>query len=207
MHRMHVTRWTFGLACVALLAAGCATTTTEMPPQAAAGLAEIRSGLINGKGAIERTTSAARDMIDRPRPDAGGQINAFSSALAKLNDDAQKTRAAGASAQAQATEYFATWDQKLKELSGQMAEAGQQRRQESMASFAALQESVASLRGDFTPFMSDLQSAEKYLRTDATASGVKAATPTLRTALGREPNVLKKIDAVIVQIDVLRGGK
>jgi len=41
-----------------------------------------------------------------------------------LNDDAQKTRAAGASAQAQATEYFATWDQKLKEFSGQMAEAG-----------------------------------------------------------------------------------
>jgi hypothetical protein len=178
-----------------------------MPPQAAAGLLEVRSALIDNKAQIQKTTAAGRDMIDRPRQDVGGQIGAFSMALGKLDGDVRGTREAGASAQARATDYFAAWDEKLKTLSGQVAEAGQQRRQEAMASFGKLQESVTSLRNEFGPFMSNLQGTDTLLKADPTAAGVKAATPTLRKALDQEGSVLRKIDDVIAQIDVLRGGK
>jgi hypothetical protein len=197
----------FVLGCLALLATGCATATTDLPPQAVSGLVELRNALIDAKGQVQKTTSAARDMVDQPRQDVGAQINAFSGALAKLNSDALQTRQLAAGAQARAEDYFTQWDAQLKTLSGQLAEAGQQRRQESAASFAKLQERVGALRTQFAPFMTDLQATDRFLKADPTMSGVKAATPTLRKALNQEAGILKSADEVIAQIDVVRGGK
>jgi hypothetical protein len=203
----HRERFVLVLGCLALLATGCATATTDLPPQAVSGLVELRSALIDAKGQVQKTTSAARDMVDRPRQDVGAQINAFSGALAKLNGDALQTRQLAAGAQARTEDYFTQWDAQLKTLSGQLAEAGQQRRQESAASFAKLQERVGALRTQFAPFMTDLQATDRFLKADPTASGVKAATPTLRKALNQEAGILKSADEVIAQIDVVRGGK
>jgi hypothetical protein len=55
--------------------------------------------------------------------------------------------------------------------------------------------------------MTDLQATDRFLKTDPTPSGVKAATPTLRKALDQEAGILKGADDVIAQIDLLRGGK
>jgi hypothetical protein len=192
---------------IVLLVAACATDKAELPPQAVTGLTELRTDLINNKAQIAKTAGAARDMLDHPRQDVTGQMTALRSALAKLSADTQQTRVTGAAAQSTATDYFATWDQKLKTLSGQMAEAGQQRRKESMDSWAKLQELASALRGQYNPFMADLQSADQYLKTDPTASGVKAASPTLRSALAREADIKNMIDALVKQIDVVRAGK
>ena len=105
------------------------------------------------------------------------------------------------------TDYFSTWDKQLQGISGTMGEAGRKRREESMASFAQLQTRAADLRTQVAPFMTDLKGAAGYLQTDPTASGVKAATPTLRGALAREPEVVKNIDEMIAHIDVVRGGR
>jgi hypothetical protein len=92
-------------------------------------------------------------------------------------------------------------------MSASMAEAGQQRRAESMASFGRLRESLTAVRTQFSPFLSDLQEANKYLQSDATAAGVKVAPPTIQKALSREKDVLRSIDDLISQIDAVRGGK
>jgi hypothetical protein len=92
--------------------------------------------------------------------------------------------------QARAEDYFVNWEKQLQTMSGSLATAGEQRRTESMASFAQLRERLSTVRTQFAPFMTDLQSAERYLRTDSTAAGVGAATPTIRSALGREGDVL-----------------
>jgi hypothetical protein len=212
MHRQHPTPPFLALAGVVLLATACATTeppppATELPPQAVTGLLDIRNRLIDNKAQLQKTTSAARDMVDHPRQDVQGQISTFSSALAKLNTDTLQTREAGAAVRGRAEDYFADWEKQLRTLSGQLGAAGQQRRQESLASFGRLQEQVTALRTQFAPFMSDMQATERFLQADPTASGVKAATPTLRSALAREPEVLKKVDELIAQIDVVRGGR
>jgi hypothetical protein len=191
---------------VALLAAGCATT-AEIPPQAVSGLLALRNDLIDGKAQIQKTTGVARDLIDRPRQDVQAQISAFTSQVSALSKDATQAREQAAGMQARAEDYFVNWEKQLQTMSGSLATAGEQRRTESMASFAQLRERLSTVRTQFAPFMTDLQSAERYLRTDSTAAGVGAATPTIRSALGREGDVLKSIDDLIAQIDAVRGGK
>lgn len=207
MNRPRPTRPLLGLACVALAAAGCASTKTELPPKAVAGLLSIRDALVDNKAEVQKTTSAARDMVDRPRQDVGAQIAAFSSALSRLAGETSRTRQLGAGVQARANEYFSEWDQQLKTISGDLAEAGRERRQESMASMTRLHERVNALRAVFRPFMSELEATERFLKADPTASGVKAAAPTLRKALDQEREVLERVDEVIEEIDAVRGGR
>ena len=207
MHRSPILRSFPVLVGVALAAAGCATTKTELPPKAVEGLLAVRNGLVDNKAQVQKTTAAARDMIDNPRQDVGPQIGAFSAALSKLRDEAGQTRQLGAGFKATADEYFTQWDQQLKTVSGELAEAGQERHAASKASFAKLEESVKALRAAFAPFMGNLEETDRFLKADPTASGVKAATPSLRKVLGKEEEVLERADAVIAQIDVVRGGR
>jgi hypothetical protein len=41
----------------------------------------------------------------------------------------------------------------------------------------------------------------------ASSEGVKAVTPQIKSNLNREKSIMDKIDAVIEQIDAMRGGK
>jgi len=205
-------RWSFlrsfaVLVGVALAAADCATTKTELPPKAVEGLLAVRNGLVDNKAQVQKTTAAARDMIDNPRQDVGTQIEAFNSTLSKLREGTGETRQAGAGMKATAEEYFAKWDQQLKTVSGELAEAGQERRAESKASFAKLEEDMKALRTAFAPFMGNLEATDRFLQADPTGSGVKAATPSLRKVLDQEPEVLERADDVIAQIDAVRGGQ
>ncbi|MCI0588385.1 MAG: hypothetical protein L0323_16260 [Planctomycetes bacterium] len=200
-------RLPLALACLSLVAAGCASTKTELPPKAVAGLLLVRDSLIDNKAQVQKTVAAARDMIDRPRQDVDGQIGAFSAALSKLAGETQQTRQLGAGMKATASDYFAHWDSQLKTVSGELAAAGQERREESMASFRKLEDRVKELRAVFAPFMGELEATERFLKADPTASGVKAATSTLRKALAQEEEVLERADAVIAQIDAVRGGR
>lgn len=191
---------------VALLAAGCATT-AEIPPQAVGPLLDLRNGLIDGRAQIQKTTGAARDLLEHPRQDVPAQVNAFRSQVGRLSRDALHAREVATGAQTRADEFFANWEKQLQTMSGSMAEGGQQRRAESMASFAKLSERLTAVRAQFSPFLADLQEADRYLQSDATAAGVKAAAPTIRKALDREKDLLRSIDDLIGQIDAVRGGK
>jgi hypothetical protein len=207
MYRSPILRFFPVLVVVALAVAGCATTKTELPPKAVAGLLAVRDGILDNKAQVQKTTAAARDMIDNPRQDVGAQVGAFNSALSKLSEDTAQTRQLGAGMKATADDYFAQWDQQLKTVSGELAAAGQERHAESKASFARLDESVKDLRAVFAPFMSELEEADRFLQADPTASGVEAAAPSLRKTLEKEEEVLERADAVIVQIDAVRGGR
>jgi hypothetical protein len=206
MKHLHPIRPFLGLACVALAAAGCAST-AELPPKAVAGLLLVRDSLIDNKAQVQKTVAAGRDLIDRPRQDFPDQIRTFKAALLKLNGDAMQTRQLGAGMKARADDYFSNWDEQLRTVSGELAQAGQERRKEGMASFAKLQERVKELRQVFVPFMSDLEATERVLDADPTASGIKSAAPTVRKVLDQEPEILKRADLVIAQIDAVRGGR
>ena len=195
-----------GLVGLALLA-GCASAPVEVPPQAIGQLLDMRNGLLDGKAQIQKTTGMAKDLVDRPRQDVPAQVAAFRSQMEQLSKDALQARERAAATQAQAQDHFARWEQQLKTMSGDLAQGGEKRRAEAMASFKELSDRLGAVKTQFGPFMSDLQEADRYLASDATAAGVKVAAPTIRKALGREQDVLKSIDALIGQIDAVRGGK
>jgi len=185
--------------------AGCVSG-YEVPPQTSSDLLSLRAHVIASKAQIQMTSNAARDLVQRPQQNLTAQITALANHIATLDTMASRGREMYAGAELRAADYFVDWDRQLKSMSEQIAKAGQVRREESMASFHTLQLQVLDIRGLFKPYMAKLLEVQKYLRTDTTAAGIKAVTPSIKNALSREPFIMKKADQIVNQIDKMRGG-
>jgi len=183
----------------------------EVPMAAMSGLIDVREQLVQSKVQIQKTSKAARDLTAKQQQpsqqrDVKTQVDQFSRELASLEKMSTQTRTGYAGATTQASGYFASWDTKLQNSSDALAKSGQERRSKAIATFGKLKQQVVAVRSEFQPFMAELKESEDYIKTDSTAQGVVAATPTIQTALGREPKILSGIDGLIAQIDSMRGG-
>jgi hypothetical protein len=210
-HSSSLTRGSVLLGCLLFLAA-CSSSEpkpqpAEMPPQTQQGLTALRDQMVSGKAQIQKTTDAARDLAQRPLAQIEPQINRLAQEVQTL--EGMATRAGGQyeTQKGQTQQYFAQWSKELETMSKQVREAGMERREQSIASLDALQNSIESLRSTFRPYMDALTESAKYLRTDPTPSGVKSITPRIQGAIDVEKTLLAKMDAVIAQIDVMRGSK
>jgi len=182
----------------------------EVPLEAMSGLIDVREQLVQGKSQVQKTSKAARDLTSKQQQsqqrDVKAQVEQFSRELANLEKMSTDTRGGYADATKTASGYFANWDTKLQNSSDALAKMGQERRGKAISTFAKLKAQVATVRAEFQPYMSELKESEDYMKTDTTSQGVAAATPTIQTALGREPKILSGIDGLIAQIDSMRGG-
>jgi len=195
-----------GFAAVMMLT-GCASTKTEIPPQMTQDLVNLRDQLVQGKASVQTTCNAARDLIQRPQADSKSQVDRLNQAIAALENQATNNRTQFATADAHAEAYFAHWNQELHSMSSSLADAGKDRRDASMRSFTELEARVERLKGEFRPFMSQLNEVSRYLQVDTTSEGMKTVTPQIKSVLGHENSIMSKADAVIEQIDAMRGGK
>jgi outer membrane murein-binding lipoprotein Lpp len=196
----------------ALLLAGCASepepvTPSEMPPQTQPGLTELRNQMLGGKAQIQRTTDAARDLVQRPLAQIEPQIESLAREVQALEGLATRAGTQYEAQKGRTQTYFETWTAELETMSKEVREAGMQRHEESLASLTALESRVERLRGTFRPYMEALTESAQYLRTDPTPSGVKSITPRMQQALDVEKTLMNEIDAVIAQIDVMRGAR
>jgi hypothetical protein len=185
---------------------GCASQ-AELPPQMTQNLAELRDQLVQGKAQVQTTCNAARDLTQRPQGQLEPQIGRLVQSITALDDLATNHRQQFVTADDRAQAYFAHWNRQMEGMSQSLAEQGQKRRADSMASFAELKSRTESLKVEFRPFMSSLLEVSRYLQTDTTAAGVQTVTPQIKTALARENTLMSKADAIIAQIDAMRGGK
>ena len=184
---------------------GCASK-AEVPPQATDDLGKLREQLMRTKSQVQTTCDAARDLTQRPKGQVQAQVDRFVQAVTSLDGMATNNRQQFASADERAAAYFAHWDHQVQGMSASMEKAGEKRREKSMKSHEELKKRVEELRTDFRPFMATMNEAARFLKTDPTASGVKAITPQVRDALDREKDVMSKTDDVIKQIDAMRAG-
>jgi predicted nucleic acid-binding Zn-ribbon protein len=189
-----------------LVVIGCANQ-SELPPQTTQQLVDLRDGLTQGKAQIQTTCNNARDLTQRPQAQIEPQITRLQTSIKELEERAAGGRKGYSTAREQSQAYFAKWEEQLQGMSRNLADQGEARRADSMASFKELEKRVETLRGEFRPFMDQVLEVSKYLETDPTASGVKAVNRQMQQALGRENNLMAKADAVIQQIDKMRGGK
>jgi DNA repair exonuclease SbcCD ATPase subunit len=194
------------LLAAGLVVGGCASQ-AELPPQITQDLVTLRDQLIQGKAQIQTTSNAARDLTQRPQAQIEPQVKRLVDSISELESLATKGRTQFNSADERAQAYFAQWETELQGMNDSLAMKGEARRNESIASLKELKKRVQTLREEFRPFMASLLEVSKYLQTDSTAAGVKAVTPQIKKTLEDEPKLMSKGDAVIAQIDKMRGGK
>jgi len=191
---------------VVFLLSGCASQ-AELPPQVSRNLVDLRDHVVRGKAQVQTTCNAARDLVQRPQADVQPQVDRLLREIEAMRAQAVNSRQQYANAQEEAKAYFAKWDQEMAGMSESMARAGQERRAESMASLESLKSRVAELKAEVAPFLTTLEEVGRYLKLDPTASGVSATKPKVEAVVDREKVIMKKADAVITQIDAMRGGK
>jgi DNA repair exonuclease SbcCD ATPase subunit len=198
---------TLVLVATLFVLAGCASHKAELPPQVSDDLVVLRDRMVQGKAQLQTTYNAARDLIQRPQAQLDPQVNRLLDSIDSLERLATNNRTQFASAEERVNAYFEHWEQELQGMSEALAEQGEKRRVESRKSFEQLQNRVAALRQEFQPSMASLREVSKYLKTDTTAAGVKVVTPQITTVLAGEDSLMAKADAIISQIDAMRGGK
>jgi DNA repair exonuclease SbcCD ATPase subunit len=191
---------------VGVMLTGCASQ-AELPPQVSQNLVTLRDQLLKGKAQIQTTCNAARDVTQRPQSQIEPQVKHLIDSINDLEAMASQGRTQYANAEERAQAYFAQWDAELQTMNDDLKMKGEARRAEAEASLKELKKRAEALRAEFRPFMTSLSEVSRYLQTDTTASGVKAVTPQINKALDREDDLMKDTDAVIAQIDKMRGGK
>jgi hypothetical protein len=190
-----------GLLVAALSLGGCASQ-SELPPQVTQDLVTLRDQIVQGKAQVQTTSNAARDLTQRPQAQLEPQINRLTDAINKLESLATNARTQFASTQERTEAYFVHWHQQMQGMSKSLAQQGEARRAQSQASLEELKKRVEALREEFR-----LSEVSRYLNTDTTSAGVKAVTQQVNAAAAREKDIMSKADAVIAQIDAMRGGR
>ena len=186
--------------------AGC-TPPAELPPQTTSQLANLRDGALAAKAQVQAATNSAKDLLDQPRQDLGPQIDRLKSNVATLNATRNQGREQISSFQKSSAAYFQKWDDLVNDMSAETAEKGQERMEKAKESLSRLQEDINDIRTQATPYMGDLNEATNYLATDTTNSGLDVVRPKLKSAVEREPAVLKGLDRLVADIDSIRAGR
>jgi hypothetical protein len=136
--------------------------------------------------------------MSKPQSDLSPQFQSFSHELGVLEDRigvAQQQRAATESV---VRDQFMAWDENLKQLKNE--ETRQQaavRRSATDAIYSDVQQKIAQLRKESTPFMTDLRDIGQYLKGDLSKEGLETMNPTAERAFNREAFVIKRLDDVI----------
>ena len=190
---------------------GCATApkpvVTEVPPPTQQGLGELRDLLLQGKAEIQATSNAARGLTQKTGEVSESSINELDGNINRLETVRARTWGVHQDVQDTAKAYFADWEKQLQTMSGPVAEEGGKRRAASMASFEILKLKGQELGQVYNPFVAKLLESTRYLNTDRTSEGLKVVAPQINEQLGLEGELMNKINALVSQIDTMKGGR
>ena len=190
---------------------GCATApkpvVTEVPPPTQQGLGELRDLLLQGKAEIQATSNAARGLTQKTGEVSESSINELDGNINRLETVRARTWGVHQDVQDTAKAYFADWEKQLQTMSGPVAEEGGKRRAASMASFEILKVKGQDLGQVYNPFVAKLLESTRYLNTDRTSEGLKVVAPQINEQLGLEGELMNKINALVSQIDTMKGGR
>ncbi|WP_342346390.1 DUF2959 family protein [uncultured Nitrospira sp.] len=191
---------TAGLASVAvgaMLLVGCSTS-GSLPPKIASGLDGLRTEGVTVRGQIQKTVGTLKELMSKPQSDLSPQYQSFSHELGVLGERIGEAKRQRTATESVVKDQFMAWDENLKQLKNE--ESRQQaaaRRSDTDATYSDINQKIAELRKEATPFMTDLRDIRQYLEGDLSKEGVETMKPTADRVFNREAFVLKHLDDVI----------
>lgn len=181
----------------AMLLVGCSTS-ASLPPKIASGLDGLRTEGVTVRGQIQKTVGTLKELMSKPQSDLSPQFQSFSHELGVLEDKIGMAQQQRAATESVVKDQFMAWDENLKQLKNE--ESRQQaavRRTATEATYSDVQQKIAELRKEATPFMTDLRDIRQYLKGDLSKEGLETMKPTAERTFNREAFVIKRLDDVI----------
>lgn len=149
------------------------------------------------KDSIDVTVSALEAVVNTKASDLKTNFETFTKSVNALEDQSKVVRAHADDMRTRGDEFFKEW-----ETSTTVSDA---RRAELASSYAKIKTDMGLARDKFTPFLASLKDIDSYLKLDLSLTGVNNMSELVKKAKDNGAQVKSRIDAVLVQVNSVRG--
>jgi chromosome segregation ATPase len=166
------------------------------------GLEGLRTEGVSLRGQIEKTVGALNELMSKPQADLSTQYQSYTHELGILEDKLGQAREQRAATETVVREQFMAWDENLKKLKNEQTRASAaERRASTDATYSGIQQKIAELKKEWTPFSTDLKDIRQYLKGDLSKEGLRTMEPTAQRVFDQKDSVIKRVDEVIQSLD------
>ena len=149
------------------------------------------------KDSIDGTIGALETVAGTQAADLKSNSEAFTQSVTALDAQSKVVRGHAEAMKAKGDEFF-----KAREGS---ANVSPERRAELATSYAKIKADMALAKEQFAPFLASLKDIDSYLRLDPSVKGVESMATLVAKAKDTGAQVKSRIDAVLVQVNSVRG--
>ncbi|BET65646.1 hypothetical protein ASA1KI_05640 [Opitutales bacterium ASA1] len=193
-----------GLGAATLALVGCTTNPFQRatPREQVAGTVDKAAvEVAEIKGRIDGAVRSLEEIVNRPAPDLGRQMDQYSAAVADLRSSAEALRKRTADMQTRGQEYFIEWDRELAVIHNEdLRTRSAERREEVAERFDDIREHYIDARDAIQPLVVRLDEARAALALDPTANGVAAIRPTIDDLADDTTPAREALDALAEQL-------
>jgi hypothetical protein len=149
------------------------------------------------KDSIDGTIAALETVAATEAGDVQSKSRAFKQSVTALDAQSDVVRGHAEAMRVKGDAFF--------EAREGSATVSAERRAELSASYAKIKEDMAVAKEEFTPFLASLKDIDSYLSLDPSLKGVQSMASLVEKAKGNGAQVKSHIDAVLVQVNSVRG--
>src|SRR2546421_3323197 len=182
---------------------GCSTTGYHKSDAAARSLDAAAAEVQGQRRALEMTTEALQDLVNKPAPDLKPQFARFSDSLDRLNASAKRNQQAARRVGQKSSEYFLAWDKELTTLNYDVIRTRGEARKEEVANlFKVVNRHYHDAQAALQPLVEYLQDIRRTLGADLTTPGldsVKNFVSNAQENAGKVETALTKLSTVLTE--------
>jgi len=149
------------------------------------------------KDSIDNSVKALEADVEAPAGDLRVCFDAYKESLLVLDRQAAVVRERAEEMRTTGDEFFAVWEP--------VEDVSPERRAELTASYARIKGDMTLAKEQFTPFQKSLKDVEGYLTLDLSPKGIDAMGDLAKQAKDNGAKVKASIDAVLLQMNSIRG--
>ena len=151
------------------------------------------------KDSIDGTLKALEALVGTQASDIKVPFDAYTKSLTALDEQANVVRKHAGEMKAAGDLFFKKWE------ADATATVSPERRAELSASYTRIKEDMAQAGDTFTPFLASLKDIQSYLKLDLSLKGINDMADLVKKANDDGAQVKSRIEAVIVQVNSVRG--
>lgn len=149
------------------------------------------------KDSIDRTITSLETVVASQPADIIANVEAYGKSVKSLDGQAKVVRGRAEEMKSKGDEFFKEWEAP--------ASVTPERRAELTQSYGKIKADMTSAKDEFTPFLAALKDIESYLRVDPSVKGINSMAELSKKAKEHGAQVKARIDAVMVQVNSVRG--
>ena len=148
------------------------------------------------KDSIDNAVKALETVVGSQPSDINANVAAYSKAVAALDKQSKVVRDRAVEMKSRGDAFFKDWEDES---------VSPERRAELTASYAKIKTDMAAAKEGFVPFLAALKDVQSYLKVDPSSTGINSMTELVKKAKESGTEVKSRIDAVLVQVNSVRG--